>query len=320
MTDDDLVLIEESAATPLQKKGKKWLVTLAVPGVGAHGDTFSAEMLETTGPIAVPGGTKSFFKHAATEERDPRDQVGVFKEGAFWNEDEQKLQAWLTPFPRYEQVLEEAGSSIEASLHVQGRRDLRNPKIMKELTFRRDNTVDLVAFGGLVGSGLEYQVVESLFAAAAAENEKENTMAFEITEKAWDDFRSEVTAGFAAFDTFIAESLKGQQGQADDAKVAELVDARVEEALTAIAEVEVAIDAADIPATVKESLKAESRKGVDVSDDLAGAVAVVEAMRAEAAAPKGGKRANLVVVAESLSEQAPKNYRVKNAHWTGATK
>lgn len=320
---DELILLDESATTAMKRAGKRWLVTLATPGVGSKG-TYSEDMLKTTGPVAVPAGTKSFFKHAKSEDRDPRDQVGVFEEGAFWNDDEGKLQAYLTPFPRYESVLEEAGKSIEASLHVQARKDIKGN--ITALTFRRDNTVDLVAFGGLEGSGLEYQVVESLFAAAAADGEdgkEKNDMTFEITKEVWESLTSRLTALDAKFDTFVAESMNEKQGKADEAKVAELVETRVEEALASMVETVKSIDDAELPVEVKESLKTLAHTGEDISESLAAAVSIVAATKKELApAPKGAKsekRATLVVAAESLSsEDAPKNFKV--GRWTGATK
>lgn len=314
---NDLITLEETTAeTPLVKKGKRWLVTVAVPGQGVNG-FYPEDVLRETGPKAIPAGTKSYFKHAKPEDRDPRDQVGVFEEGAFWNEDEGKLQAYLTPFPRYAQVLEEAGKNIEASIRVAA----RNVKgVVKELVFRRENTVDLVAFGGLEGSGLVYQV-ESLFAAAAADGEdgkEKDEMTFEITKEVWESMTSRLATLDAKIDAFVAESATEKQGKADEAALEAAVVTRVEEALTAFAETDKAIEDADIPKVVKESLKDAARKGEDVSEDLAKAVSVVAETKKELApVAKGQKRANLVVVDESLSgEETPKNFKV--ARWTGA--
>ena len=309
------LLVQESSSTPLERKGKRWLVTLAVPGQGSKG-FYSEEMLRSTGPIALPAGTKSYFKHAKSEDRDPRDQVGVFKDGAFWNEEEGKLQALLTPFPRYETVLEEAGSSIEASLHATAMADRRGN--ITALTFRRDNTVDLVAFGGLEGSRLEYQVVESLFAAASADSEegKEENMAFEITQDAWESLNSRLEAGFAKFDTFVAESMNEKQGVADKAAVDAAVVTRVEEALTALADKEKSINDSDLPVKVKETLIGLAREGKDVEEALADAVLIVAETKKEFVPdPKTDKRAKVVVVAESLAGDAPVNFKV--GRWTG---
>ena len=315
---DELVTLEETSSFPI-KAGKRWLVTIAVPGQGASG-FYPEDVLRETGPIAIPAGTKSYFKHAKPEDRDPRDQVGVFEEGAFWNEQEGKLQGYLTPFPSHARALEEAGKNIEASIRVAA----RSVKcVVKELVFRRENTVDLVAFGGLEGSGLVYQV-ESLFAAAAADGEngkEENDMTFEITESMWDKFTSTVASLDAKFDTFVAESATEKQGKADEAAVEALVVTRVEEALAAFADVEKSIDDSDIPATVKESLKTNARKGIDISDDLAAAVSIVAETKKELAPTnknaKDTKRATIVVAAESLSgDEAPRSFTV--GRWAGA--
>lgn len=312
----EFITITESAGQP-RKVGKRWYVTIARPGKGSSGD-YTEEVLKSTGPIAFPPGTKSYFGHTVTEKRDVRDQVGTFKEGAFWNEQEGELGGYLTPSPRYRAVLdemvdEETGDSyVEASIHAAASKDPRGN--VKALLPRRDNTVDLVAFAGLEGSGLKYQV-ESLFAAASAgveEYEEENNMTFEITKELWESFTATQAALSAKFDTFVAESKVELQGKADAEALELAVEARVEEALTGYAEVETAIDAADIPAVVKESLKASARKGEDITENLAGAVAIVAETKKELApAPKGPKRDTVVVVAESLdSGDKPKNFRV----------
>lgn len=317
----EITTITESAGQP-RKVGKRWYVTIARPGKGATG-TYSEEVLKNTGPVAFPAGTKSYFGHAPTEKRDARDQVGVFKQGAFWNEELGELGGYLTPFPRYKAVLddmvdEDTGDSyVEASIHAAANKDSKG--IVRELLPRRDNTVDLVAFAGLEGSGLKYQV-ESLFAAAAAEvedNEEENDMTFEITKEQWETFTSTVSALDAKFDTFVTESKAEVQGVADQAAVDAAVDARVAEALAGIAEVEATIDAADIPTAVKESLKERARKGEDIADNLAGAVEIVAEAKKEAKpAPTTRNRGTVVVVDESANGESKPNFRV--GRWTGA--
>lgn len=304
---DELITLTESSGAPV-KQGKRWLVTIARPGKGSTG-TYSEAVLKESGPAAFPPKTKAFFTHDG--KRDPRDMVGTYKDGAFWNDEEGELQAYLTPFPRYQQVLDEAGDAIEASIHSKARKDSKG--FVKELVYDRSNTVDLVAFAGLEGSGLKQQV-ESLFAAAAADgeqvNEEENN---KMDEKEFQAFVSEFRAFVATFGTFVAESKLAAQGVADDAAVEAAVEARVAEALSGIAEVEAAIDAADIPVKVKESLKVAARKGEDITDNLAGAVEIVAEAKKEFTPtltdPKGKKSGTVVVVDESKDE-TPKNFRV----------
>jgi DNA gyrase/topoisomerase IV subunit B len=292
------------------KKGKRWLVTIATPGQGSQG-YYPEQVLKETGPLAFPKGTKAFFNHDTN--RDVRDMVGTYDQ-AFWNEEEGVLQAYLTPFPRYASVLDEAVdqetgiSYIEASVHVASRKDVRTGHV-KELVPNRANTVDLVAFAGLEGSGLKYQV-ESLFAAAAADSEqekkKENNV--EITKEMWDAQTAALAAVSAKFDTFVAESKTELQGKADADAVEQAVATRLEEALAAYAEVEKSINDADILDTQKESLKAKAIKGEDITSELAQAVSfVAEARAAFTPNPKSVTRGTVVVVDESL-DSAPKTF------------
>jgi hypothetical protein len=316
---NDLITLDEASTAPV-KKGKRWYVTIARPGKGTSGE-YPEHVLKESGPKAFPSGTKVFFKHNKTEDRDPRDQVGYIKEGAFWNEEEGELGAYLTPFARYAPVLEEAyddetgQSYIEASIHAAARKDAKGT--VRELVFRRDNTVDLVAFAGLEGSGLKYQV-ESLFAAAAADGEngkeEENNVEIEkVIESLRNELNSKLDAFAAKFDTFVAESKQELQGAVDAEALEAAVEARVEEALSTLAEVEKSIDDADIPTAVKESLKAAARKGEDITDNLAGAVSIVAEAKKEFDAtnsnPKGARRGTVVVVEES-ADSKPKNFKV----------
>lgn len=299
---NDITTLSEAYGSPV-KKGTRWLVTVARPGQGASG-YYTEDVLRETGPDAIRPKTKAFFKHARPEDRDVRDMVGIYEEGAFWNEEAGELQAYLTPFPRYQQVLEEAGDNIEASIRVASRKDPKTGYV-KELIYDRANTVDLVAFGGLEGSRLQYQV-ESLFAKASAEseqekNKKENNVDL---EKAVENLTSAVSALSAKFDTFVAESKEEMQGTADAEAVETLVATRVEEALANLEVAEKAIEEADIFDFHKESLKSAARKGEDITDALAEAVSFTAEARKELA-PEGNseKRGKVVVVSESLGSE-----------------
>lgn len=317
MTNDIETTVTLSESSALVSKGKRWLVTIARPGKGATGE-YSEEVLKNTGPLSLPAGTKSFFKHAASEDRDPRDQVGVFEEGAFWNEEEGELQAILTPFPRYATVLEEAKGNIEASIRVAARK-VMNSGVVRELMYRRDNTVDLVAFAGLEGSGLKYQV-ESLFASAHAEDEVEEKKEknVEITQEMWNAQAAQISTLANTVNTFVAETAQEVRGAADEAAVEAAVAVRVSEALEAYAATETAIDTADIPATVKESLKTRARKGEDIADALADSVLIVaETKKDLKPVIKNRKDQAVVVVTESLrDEDTPRSFSV--GQWSKA--
>jgi hypothetical protein len=304
--------ISETHGAP-SRVGKRWLVTLAVPGVGGKGNKYSEAALRESGPTAFPPGTKAFFKHSAPQDRDPRDMVGTYKDGAFWNDTEGKLQAYLTPFPRYASVLEEAGTAIEASIHAKALTDARGD--VHQLLYDRANSVDLVAFGGLEGSGLQYQV-ESLFSAVAAEEsisdedhsqEQQKGMNVDITKEMWEALVADVASVGTKFDTFISESRTELQGVADDAAVEAAVSARLVDAHEAYLAQESAINAADILEPQAVELKGRALKGEDISESLTDAVALAVAAKAQYApqTPVGG-RVVTMTESSSSSQETPR--------------
>ena len=157
-------IIESVAANPV-KKGSRWLVCLAKPGQGSSG-FYSEEVLRETGPIAFPPKTKAYFGHNPPEKRDPRDQLGTYPDGAFWNEESGELQAYLQPYKRWQPVIEEMGSDLELSIYAAGNKDDAGNVV--ELLADRVNSIDAVGYGGLVGSAVKEQV-ESLVESARAE-------------------------------------------------------------------------------------------------------------------------------------------------------
>lgn len=271
----------ESFDAPV-KIGKRWRVTVARPGQGASG-FYSEQVLKETGPAAFPPGTKSFFNH--DPKRDVRDMVGTFPEGAFWNEEEGELQADLEPFERFRPVLNEAGSAIEASIRSTAEKDPRGN--VRALLPNRSNSIDLVAYAGLEGSGLKFQV-ESLFAAAASAVEEDEDSDAEASaqkneeginmeiEKEVAEIRSGLTALTAAFDAFVTESRAEMQGKADAEAVQTAAAELVAEALSAYEEKVAAIESANLLPKQAEALKARALKGEDIEEALTEAKTLVE--------------------------------------------
>lgn len=296
---ENIVTISEGFGGPKKVNGR-WLVTIARPGTGTSG-TYSEVALRESGPAAFPPGTKSFFNH--DPKRDVRDMVGTFPEGAFWNEEQGELQGFLEPFPRYASVIEEAGSNIEASIRAKALKDVAGN--VRSLLYDRANTVDLVAFAGLEGSRIQYQV-ESLFAAAAAEWKKEgNNVDIEEAIKA---NTAAITELATQFQSFVAESRAVVKGEADDAAVAAAAAALVAEALTAYQEKDAAIEAAGLLPKQAAALKARALAGEDIEEALAEAKDIVEEARAALTPapvdPYAARRGNVVVVNESNGEKA----------------
>lgn len=314
MTEKIELVVENLGEAPV-KKGKRWLVTIATPGQGSSG-YYSEEVLREYGPLAFPAGTKSFFNH--DDKRDVRDMVGIFKRGAFWNDETGRLQGYLTPFPQYAAVLEgavddETGESyVEASVHVESVKDTRTGRVLR-LNPNRANTVDLVGFGGLEGSRLEMLVESFAAASAISEDTGKDTQNVEITKEMWEALNGQITTLGTTLSTFINESKTAIKGEADAEALAEAVTSQVKEALAEYAVQEKAIDDADILATQKESLKARARDGEDITADLATAVEFVKEAKKEfapAATPNRFNRGTVVVATESLNgkSDAPKTF------------
>lgn len=292
------IQLNESMGAPI-KVGKRWRVTIARPGQGASG-YYPESVLKETGPAAFPPGTKSFFNH--DPKRDVRDMVGTFPDGAFWNDEEGELQADLEPFPRFRDVLNEAGAAVEVSIHAQGAKD--EAGVVRELMFNRANTVDLVGFGGLEGSGLKFQL-ESMFAAAAAatesdadasaQKEKEGTI---MEKEQFEALQKQLTETRALLDAFIAESRTEAQGKADEQAVAAAVSAKVSEALAAYREKETAIDAAGLLPKQAEALKERALNGEEIEEALTEAKALVEEFKTTFEVTPD-VRGNVVIVNES---------------------
>lgn len=296
-----LITVEESVADALQQHKGRWLVTVARPGVGSMG-TYSEQVLKETGPEAFPAGTLAFFTHDT--KRDPRDQVGTYPEGAFWNEEDGELQAYLEPYDRYRIVLDQAGKNIGVSIHSKVAKDIRTGTV-RELLYHRGNTIDLVGIPGLEGSNLKYQI-ESL---REDEGKEEN-----MDQKDIDAIVTAVVEKFnAKFDTFVEETRKELQAEVDASALADGIADGVEEALAGIAEKEKAIDDANLPAKVAEAFKARVRKGEDIAEALVSAKEIVEETLAAAkpADAKGRRPGKIAVVDESIDESTPKtDFRV----------
>lgn len=258
-------LVEAVAANPV-KKGKRWLVTLATPGKGSSG-TYSPDLLENYGPVAFPTGTKAYWGHAAPQDRDARDQLGKY-EDTFWNAESQRLQSYLKPYPRWEQVVEEMGADLELSICVGGTKDEEGNILTLE--YDRTNSVDAVAFAGLSGSGLMEQV-ESLAESIAARGKETSGKA---SEEGKDNMDEKAIAAIEALTAAVSELVADKNAKAQEAQQVEADANAVETAVTAYDAAVKAIDEADLLPSQVESIRAAARSGADVAPLIESAKAV----------------------------------------------
>jgi hypothetical protein len=281
---DNTHLRESVSAEPV-KKGKRWLVTLAVPGQGNSG-YYSPEVLESYGPVAIAPKTKAYWGHADPQDRDARDALGKYPEGAFWNAEEQKLQAYLEPYPRWDPIIEEMGSDLELSMCIlDGEKD-GDGNVLR-MGYHRANTVDAVAFAGLSGSGLLEQV-ESL----AESLTLRETSAREAQEKEGKKVDEKLDKLIALFESFIGESKAKAKDEAqvvaDEAAAKVAATAAVEAYASNIALVEAARETL-LPSQVA-SLQESAR-----TSDVASFTASVDS------AKKVAEEAKSAVLTESVS-------------------
>ena len=272
---------EAISEAPVKRDNGRWLVAIATPGQGSSG-YYSEDMLKEYGPVAFPAGAKSFINHEGT--RNPKDMIGTYPEGAYWDDERKQLMGELETFSHWKAFVEEVGPHCGMSIYMAGESD-KDGNVTK-LIENRQNGADLVSYPGLEGSGL-VEMLESARSVASenppvalAEETPEGKDATRMTEEQFNELKTLLTAAIA---TKTAEAQETAQVDADETLAAERVDA-FESAVEAI-------DAADLTAAQKKALRAEAKKGVDVSALIEAQVALKAEILQESAveAPAGGR-------------------------------
>ena len=254
---------EAVSEAPVKKGNGRWLVAIATPGQGSSGH-YSEDMLKEYGPVAFPAGAKSFINHEGS--RNPKDMIGTYPEGAYWDDSRKQLMGELQTFSHWQAFVEEVGPHCGMSIYMAGESDTDGN--VTKLLEDRQNGADLVSYPGLEGSGLVEQMLES---AAGSEtppaNSAEDTNDGKDATRMTDEQFTELKSMFAdAIATKTAEAQVTAQVEADEAAVAEAV-----EAFEAASEL---IDTADLTSAQKKALRAEAKKGSDVAPLIEAAVAL----------------------------------------------
>lgn len=273
------VLIE-AAQTATKTASGRWRAILAVPGQGSSGK-YSAETLKNYGPVAFPAGMRAYINH--DERRDPRDLLGTYPEGAWWDPSEGvngALVSELEPLPRYADFVEEVAPHVALSIFALGKSDAEGN--ITELIAHRTNGVDMVGYGGLEGSGLGDKVseralslLESARTAALADERKEESMTPEEMKALVDKSVAEALAPVLAFvseQKQAAEAAEAAKAGSDEDKPT------VEDAITAYAAAAKLVDEADIFPTQEAALLASAAKG----EDITAALETAKTIKAEA--------------------------------------
>lgn len=295
-------LLRESVSGTLAKSGKRWKAVLAVPGQGSSG-YYSESVLREYGPAALAPGAKAFVEH--NPERPVRDMIGVYPEGAYYEEGV-GLVGELEVFPHWADFVEAVAPHTGMSIYMMGESDADGN--VTALIPDRQNGVDLVSYPGLEGS----QIIEKLYESARAASHdgtstevtpeihsKDNKMEIEALAAKVDTLAESLNALLGKFDT-LAESLKPAEVVAEETDLAAVVEAAVEAGLPR--------ESRDV---VVESVKA----GAKPDEAIATQKALVESIRkslteaqAEVEAPAGRVVENGGNASFSLTDLAKKVY------------
>lgn len=263
----ELILRESVTDAPV-KKGNRWRAIVARPGQGSSGFYSEDVFRRDAAKIIAPGG-HCFINHE--DSRNPKDLVGVYEEGAHWDEDLKAVVADLTVFSHWESFVNEVGPHLGVSLYALGEQD--SDGNVTGFIEDRLNGADLVARPGLVGSGLAEKLYES---AKSQVREKTSTTAvvengneMELEEKV-DALVAKIEALTSAIvaekESAAAEKAQVKADEEAVAKAVESYDAAVK-----------AVDEADLLQPQREALLSAAKRGEDITAGIESAKAVKEA-------------------------------------------
>jgi hypothetical protein len=295
------ILLREEAKTATKTPTGRWRAILAVPGEGSSG-IYTAEVLKEFGPAALPAGMKAYINHDSR--RDPRDLLGSYPDGAFWDENEGEngaLVSELEPRKSLVAFVEEVAPHVALSIFAMGTLD--EDGFVTSLIPHRTNGVDMVGHGGLEGSALGEQISEAAKAlleqrtAAPADEKEHNVTPEQIVEA--------INKGLAATLAPVLAHISEQQAEAAARKVEEAANAAdktptVKEAVAAYAVAAKAVTDAELSPLQEAAILAVAEEGTDVTKLIEDAKAIKTelATQLNESIPSGGSRQ------ESGSDQA----------------
>lgn len=282
-------LLTEASGSTLTRNGKRWKGVLAVPGQGSSG-FYSEEVLKEFGPSAIAPGAKAFIDHDTT--RSPKDMIGVYPDGAMWDEELGALVGELEVFPHWQDFVEAVGPHAGLSIYMMGETDADGNVVA--LLPDRMNGVDLVSYPGLVGSGLVEKLYESAKAALATEDshtdvedaDTVNTEGMDMEKEELltilEGFKAEITAAVIESVKPVEEEVSAEEETTEVADMAAVAEVAVEAGIPAELRAEI-YEAAKGMSHVDALALVEARK--NTVDAIRKAVS--ESAKVEAVAPAG---------------------------------
>lgn len=258
-------LLAESSSSTLTKNGKRWKATLAVPGQGSSG-FYSEDVLKEYGPQALAPGAKAFIDHDST--RSPKDMIGVYPDGAWWDDETGSLVGELEVFPHWAEFVEAVGPHAGLSIYMMGETD--SDGNVTALIPDHMNGVDLVSYPGLAGSGLVEKLYESAKAKLATEDshtdveDAENTEGIDMDREELltilEGFKEEIITAVMELMTPAMEDISVEEEAADVADMSEVAEAAIQAGIPAELRAEIYESAKTMTGAAALAL-VEARKG-----------------------------------------------------------
>lgn len=262
------IQIRESVTEAPVKKGNRWRVIVARPGEGSSG-TYSEELFRRDAHKIIAPGAQSFINHDS--ERNPKDMIGVFPDAAYFDESEKAVVAELEVFSHWKEFVEEVGPHCGISLYAMGEADEDGNVVA--IHEDRLNGADLVARPGLVGS----KIAEKLYESAIAASEEKPSVTSALEERKL-EMEKDVEERFSALETLLTALVAKDASSKAEAAQAEADENAGRAAVESYHDAITAIDAAELPDKVVESLRARAKEGVDVTPLIEQAKEMKEAL------------------------------------------
>lgn len=273
--------LRETVTEAPVKKGNRWRVIVAKPGVGSSG-TYSEELFRRDASKIIAPGGQAFINHE--EDRNPKDMLGTYPEGSYWSEEDKAVVSELEVFSHWKAFVEEVGPHCGISLYALGEADEEGniTAIVEDAL----NGADLVARPGLIGSGLAEKLYESAVAGSDHKPSVEKASAQESNGKDVESMAiEELTAQVEVLTKSVEALVSAQQAKVEETVQIEADEKAVSEALDAFEATLKLIDDADLLPSQVESLRAEAKAGKDVAPLIEAAKSV----KAEAEAAIEGR-------------------------------
>lgn len=244
--------LKESTAEAPVKKGKRWRVIVARPGVGSSG-TYSEELFRRDAHKIIAPGAQSFINHDTT--RNPKDMIGIFPEAAYFDENEKAVVAELEVFSHWEKFVDEVGPHCGISLYALGEAD--EDGNVTAIVEDRLNGADLVSRPGLVGSGL----AEKLYESAVSHSEEKPSVTVAQESNGDELMEEKLDKLIDLMSSLVAEKKTEDSAKAQVEADEAVAEARVESFAAAVK----AVDEADLFDSQRETILEAAKKGADVS-------------------------------------------------------